>query len=656
MKKLLSLLTLLLCVVGGVNAEDLSVTWTMGENTTGVAAPVTGATGIGYTVGSGLKENGTSLFDGKTYSKFDQNTGDEKGNNNHDNSVSLKKYVDFTFTPAGGNFTPTSVSFDIVKNGTGDPTVFVDFIDGSGTTIAVADNKEIIRNNAAAGTSTSHSYTVTGASSSDKAVTLRIIVGKLASSKSVGIANVVISGTMISSDAPVFSSSSDALALAVNPISTTKSATFTLSGRNLTDGTYNLTVPTVDGLSVLPTSFTVTNGACSQEFTVTYTSTADVAEAVANITATVDGITSTVAVTYSSVANLFTQTAITGATTWDWSKYGVKEINTNGTEFYREEILVANVSFYGFDNPADAFGPAQALTLNGDYIVRDSKYCQITSAKFTTTVPGMLKVVFSNTGGNRPYRYLYVNGKDTGVGSNSGTAVTASNIYVPAGDVELTAIVDPNADETYNPGSSSFMRINSIEFTTLPENTTVKIDNGTGYRTFTSKYPTDWSLVNGVSAYTASVSGNTVSFTKVTGAVPAGEGLLLKADDATVTEAYTVPIPTETPAAVTNALIGVTKETEVSDIGIFVLLNGGQGIGFYKTTQPFTVGANTAYLPGETAPARTFIGFESGEMTGIEGIAQSASAIGNYVDLQGRHVAQPTKGLYIVNGKKVVIK
>ena len=655
MKKLLTLLTLLLCVCSGAWADDLSVTWTMGESTIGVAAPATGATGISYTVGSGLTENGTSAFDGKTYSKFDQNTGTEKGSNAHDNSVSLKKYVDFTLTPAGGNFTPTSVSFDIVKNGTGDPTVFVDFIDGSGTTIKVADNKEIIRNNAAAGTSTSHSYTVTGASSSDKAVTLRIIVGKLASGKSVGIANVVISGTMISSDAPVFSSNQDALALAVNPISTTKSTTFTLSGKNLTDGTYNLTVPTVDGLSVSPTSFTVADGTCSQEFTVTYTSTADVAEAVANITATVDGITSTVAVTYSSVANLYTQTAITGATTWDWSKYGVKEIKTGGTNFERKEILVANVAFYGYDSPADAFGPAQSLILNGDYIVRDSKYCQVTSAKFTTTVPGMLKVVFSNTGGDRPYRYLYVNGKDTGVGSNSGTAVTASNIYVPAGDVELTAIVDPNADDS-SAGSSSFMRINSIEFTTLPENTTVKIDNGTGYRTFASKYPTDWSAVSGVSAYTASVSGNTVSFTKVTGAVPAGEGLLLKADDATVTEAYIVPIPTETPSAVTNALVGVTIEAEVSDIGIFVLMNGDQGVGFYKTKNAFTVGANTAYLPASAAPARSFIGFSDDETTGINALMGNEKMNGEVYNLNGQRVAAPQKGLYIVNGKKVVMK
>ena len=47
-----------------------------------------------------------------------------------------------------------------------------------------------------------------------------------------------------------------------------------------------------------------------------------------------------------------------------------------------------------------------------------------------------------------------------------------------------------------------------------------------------------------------------------------------------------------------------------------------------------------------------------GETTGIEAmdIEHSTLSIEHYYDLQGRRVAQPTKGLYIVNGKKVIIK
>ena len=43
--------------------------------------------------------------------------------------------------------------------------------------------------------------------------------------------------------------------------------------------------------------------------------------------------------------------------------------------------------------------------------------------------------------------------------------------------------------------------------------------------------------------------------------------------------------------------------------------------------------------------------------TGISGIKTADdSANGIYYDLQGRRVEKPTKGIYIVNGKKVVLK
>ena len=48
--------------------------------------------------------------------------------------------------------------------------------------------------------------------------------------------------------------------------------------------------------------------------------------------------------------------------------------------------------------------------------------------------------------------------------------------------------------------------------------------------------------------------------------------------------------------------------------------------------------------------------FEDGEITGIKSIEREAKNVEGYYDLLGRRVAQPTKGLYIVNGKKVVVK
>lgn len=652
MKKLITLTALLLCAVVSSWADDLTVAWAMSSGTTGEASSPSAATNITCTLGSDLTNVGTYSFNEITFTKF-QPISSTKGNNGRSNLIT-NRYIEFSFTPNGGNFTPTEVSFDCIKIGTGDPSIVVDFIDGTGNKIAVTTNDAAIRrNNNEDETAIRHNYTITTGSASTNAVTLRIYIGKCANNKQVGIANVEISGTIVSSSTPIFTSNSTSITLNVNPITTSKNAKFTLTGNNLTDGTYNLTIPSVTGLSVSPTNFTVADGAVNQEFTVTYTSTADVAEAVANITATVDEIEAKVAVSYSSIANLYSQTPITGATTWDWSKYGVTTIGTSGIDaIYRKDVLVKNVEFYGFGAPADAFGPAQSLILNGDNIVRDNKYCQVSSAKFTTTVPGMLKVVFSNTGGDRPNRYLLVNGVNTGVGSNSTSSVTAQNIYIPAGEVVLTNIIDPNADDSYNPGTSSFIRIYSIQFTLLPPTTNVTVGED-GYRTFASKYPLDFTEpITGLKAYKATVSGSTVTFSEVTGKVPAKGGLLLKADPGD----YTIPVSADEPAEFNNALVGVIKDTEEA-AGIYVLMNEDKVIGFYKTENTFTVGANTAYLPaGVVAGARTFIGFdEEGEATGIEAIERNQQKESVF-NLNGQRVAQPSKGLYIVNGKKVVLK
>lgn len=45
-----------------------------------------------------------------------------------------------------------------------------------------------------------------------------------------------------------------------------------------------------------------------------------------------------------------------------------------------------------------------------------------------------------------------------------------------------------------------------------------------------------------------------------------------------------------------------------------------------------------------------------GDVTGISTVKTATSIDGNFYDLSGRRVTKPTKGLYFVNGKKVVMK
>ena len=139
------------------------------------------------------------------------------------------------------------------------------------------------------------------------------------------------------------------------------------------------------------------------------------------------------------------------------------------------------------------------------------------------------------------------------------------------------------------------------------------------------------------------------------GTVPANTGLLLKADEGTAT----IPVVASSSTNVSgNLLVGKTEAYNLAANDGYVLLNGGNGFGFYKNNNAFTVGANTAYLPAGFASdgARIFFSFDD-DVTAInEAKSQQPTAIGQFFDLQGRKVAQPAKGLYIVNGKKVVIK
>ena len=185
-----------------------------------------------------------------------------------------------------------------------------------------------------------------------------------------------------------------------------------------------------------------------------------------------------------------------------------------------------------------------------------------------------------------------------------------------------------------------------------------KTISAAGYATYCSPYALDFTGSNLTAYIAAKDADNNVTFSTIT-KVPANTGILLKGAAGN----YAINTTTDDTDDVTgNVFIGVTEKTVVNKKGIFVLMNGGQGVGFYKTTaESFTVGANTAYIDALPEPegegARTFIGFDfDNTTTAIEGVATVKENNGEIYNLQGQRVMKAQKGLYIINGKKVMVK
>ena len=195
----------------------------------------------------------------------------------------------------------------------------------------------------------------------------------------------------------------------------------------------------------------------------------------------------------------------------------------------------------------------------------------------------------------------------------------------------------------------------------------------------------------GVRAYTATgynYSTGTIWLTRVM-QVPAETGILIIAPEGEY------PVPTASVATVyanmfKGTLEGTTIQTHETIAGEdyinYYLSNGDAGVGFYKVTKEGGVllNANRCYLPilnKDTAAGTRSESSEKSQVTleeadevisipllrGIGGDEDGTTSIrnltpalsegeGEWYTLQGQRVTNPGKGLYIHNGKKVVIK
>lgn len=171
------------------------------------------------------------------------------------------------------------------------------------------------------------------------------------------------------------------------------------------------------------------------------------------------------------------------------------------------------------------------------------------------------------------------------------------------------------------------------------------------WRTLVSAYDVD--LPAEIEAHVVtSVNDDKVTTEKVTG-VKGGVPYLLKVPG--TGEEYTLTRATSAVATPETNLLKIS-DSETTN-GVYVLADKGAGAKFYLWNGGL-LGTGRVYLPAEAA-SRMFLFLDFGEeTTGIDASLNDKGEMrnDNYFDLSGRRVVHPKKGVYIVNGKKVIIK
>lgn len=215
-----------------------------------------------------------------------------------------------------------------------------------------------------------------------------------------------------------------------------------------------------------------------------------------------------------------------------------------------------------------------------------------------------------------------------------------------------------SADKFYDTGWNSMNRSCYYQFEEVEYPNTINFNaaqniNGVSHiATFSAPFATI--IPAGVKAYYVSAKGTEATMTAIDAeAIPANQGVILTSESGDA--ATMVPAAGETAATITGNQLGHSAgaaRTLTAGEG-YILGNGTEGTAFYPC-KAGSLPINKAYLlgNGESAIAMNF----GNAVTGINTIAAPASAKAPIFDLSGRRVVKATKGLYIQNGKKFIVK
>ena len=262
--------------------------------------------------------------------------------------------------------------------------------------------------------------------------------------------------------------------------------------------------------------------------------------------------------------------------------------------------------------PADFSG--STLAFSGEWPFRTSNGAQNCNLQFITTVPGTVSIEFSNTGGSNEKRWVKVN-ETVGTVEAKGTSHKTEDFTVGAGLVTISHVNEE--------GELS----NGLRFYTVTFTPTINVTLGdNGYSTYCGD--ANFTVTSGATAYTATLSGTTVTLNEIAAntVIGKGVGIVLKGTEGDKA-VLTVTTDAASSMELGNNLKGVNAETTSIEANAYVLASNGTNTSFVKAGTYGTVEAlmNKAYIVYSGSLNSLDIQFE-GEATAINNVDANDNA------------------------------
>ena len=266
-----------------------------------------------------------------------------------------------------------------------------------------------------------------------------------------------------------------------------------------------------------------------------------------------------------------------------------------------------------------------------------------------TTLPAGKYVLSSSVWGSKDVDYVFKAGGNTvlTLTTTGSIADASSEEFVLSGETQIT--LDP----------TSAQGVDFVVIERTGDYAVTKTVPDFGYVTFSASVPV--TVPEGVTVYKGAVNdeASAITITEVnTDVIPANTGVLLGAAAGEIVLTQTENAGSEADFD-GNEFLPTSLITAIPETGNYYVLSQSNGeVVFAHVVNGMEVSPDKAYIPvPETAEPSAMRIMIDGSTTGISEIDSAETAgDGAYYTLQGVKVENPTKGLYIHNGKKVIIK